>query len=76
MQRQFRRTQILSRNTMTGETKMNAQAIRQWTQLSKHKLDLIKYYTNTLSKDDGKGTSTAPPTRSHNSDVRTYIYRL
>ena len=61
MQKQFRRTQILSRNTLTGETKMNAQAIRQWTQLSKHKLDLIKYYNNTLSKDDGKGTTTATP---------------
>lgn len=61
MQKRFRKTQILSRNTMTGETKMDAQAIRQWTQLSKHKLDLIKYYNNTLSKDDGKGTSTATP---------------
>ena len=61
MQKQFRRTQILTRNTHTGETKMNTAAIRQWTALSKHKLDLIKYYNNTLSKDDGKGTATATP---------------
>jgi len=61
MQKQFRRTQILSRNNQTGETKMNSQAIRQWTQLSKHKLDLIKYYNNTLSKGEAKGTSTSTP---------------
>ena len=36
-------------------------AVRQWTALSKHKLDLIKYYNNTLSKDDGKGTTTSTP---------------
>jgi hypothetical protein len=61
MQKQFRRSQILSRNTHTGETKMNTAAVRQWTALSKHKLDLIKYYNNTLSKDDGKGTTTSTP---------------
>lgn len=61
VQYHFRRQNILSRNNMTGETRINSAAVKQWIQLSKHKLDLIKYYKGPLSKEGSKQTKTMTP---------------
>jgi hypothetical protein len=61
MQRHVRSSQILSRNNVTGHTKVDNGSLKVFVQLSKHKLDLIKYYKNTLSKDNGKATGSIKP---------------
>jgi|TARA_B110000908_G_scaffold171758_1_gene235749 hypothetical protein len=61
MQRHVRSSQILSRNNVTGLTKVDNGSLKVFVTLSKHKLDLIKYYKNTLSKDSGKATANIKP---------------
>ena len=61
MQRHVRSSQILSRNNVTGRTKVDNGSLKVFVTLSKHKLDLIKYYKNTLSKDSGKSTGSIKP---------------
>jgi hypothetical protein len=61
MQRHVRSSQILSRNNVTGRTKVDNGSLKVFVTLSKHKLDLIKYYKNTLSKDAGKSTGSIKP---------------
>jgi len=61
MQKHVRREQILSRNNVTGRTKVDNAAIKQWIALSKHKLDLIKYYKGPLSKEISSKTQNIKP---------------
>ena len=61
MQKHVRREQILSRNNVTGRTKVDNAAIKQWIALSKHKLDLIKYYKGPLSKEIASKTQNINP---------------
>jgi len=61
MQRHVRREQILSRNNVTGRTKVDNGAIKQWIALSKHKLDLVKYYKGPLSKEVASKTQSIKP---------------
>jgi hypothetical protein len=61
MQKHVRREQILSRNNVTGRTKVDNAAIKQWIALSKHKLDLIKYYKGPLSKEIASKTQNIKP---------------
>ena len=61
MQRHVRSSQILSRNNVTGQTKVDNGSLKVFVTLSKHKLDLIKYYKNTLSKESGKSTGSIKP---------------
>jgi len=61
MQYHFRKQNILSRNNQTGETRINTSAVKQWIQLSKHKMDLIKYYKGPLSKEAGGNTKSMTP---------------
>lgn len=61
MQRQFRKQNILSRNNQSGETRINSSAVKQWIQLSKHKMELIKYYKGPLSKESSGNTKSMTP---------------
>lgn len=61
MQRHVRRENILSRNNVTGRTKVDNGAIKQWIALSKHKLDLIKYWKGPLSKETSTKTQNIKP---------------
>ncbi len=61
MQRHVRRENILSRNNVTGRTKVDNGAIKQWIALSKHKLDLIKYWKGPLSKEAAAKTQNIKP---------------
>ena len=61
MQLHFRKQNILSRNNQTGETRINTNAVKQWIQLSKHKMDLIKYYKGPLAKEASSNTKSMTP---------------
>lgn len=61
MQYHFRKQNILSRNNETGKTKINSNAVKQWIQLSKHKMELIKYYKGPLTKEEGAATKSMTP---------------
>ena len=61
MQHHFRKQNILTRNNCTGETRINTSAVKQWIQLSKHKMDLLKYYKGPLAKELGSKTKTIQP---------------
>lgn len=61
MQRHVRKEQILSRNNVTGRTRVDNGAIKQWIALSKHKLDLVKYYKGPLSKEVASKTQSIKP---------------
>lgn len=61
MQYHFRKQNILSRNNQTGETRINTSAVRQWISLSKHKMDLIKYYKGPLAKEGSSNTKSMTP---------------
>ncbi len=50
MQRQLRKKQIAVVNVKTGAKRLLLGGIREWQRLSKHKLDLIKYYNGPLAK--------------------------
>jgi len=63
MQRQLKGKQIAVRNKVTGEKRLVLKGITEWQKLSKHKLELIKYYNNTLmknAKNGGKSASIKP----------------
>lgn len=63
LQRQLKGNQIAVRNKVTGEKRLVLKGISEWQRLSKHKLDLIKYYNNTLmkkSKTSGSGQGIKP----------------
>lgn len=63
MQKQLRQRQIAVRNKVTGQKRLILKGITEWQKLSKHKLELIKYYNNTLSKqskNSSKGASIKP----------------
>ena len=57
MQRQLKTRQIAVRNRVTGEKRLVLKGISEWQRLSKHKLELIKYYNNTLMKNSKTGNS-------------------
>ena len=61
MQKQVRRENILSRNNVTGQTKIDNGALNNWLKMSKHKLDLVKFYNGALAKADGKKTQNIKP---------------
>ena len=48
MQRYYATQKILSRNNQTGSTRLDSTAMKQWMQLSKHKLDLLKCYKGVV----------------------------
>jgi hypothetical protein len=50
MQRQMRKSQIAVKNIRTGKKRLLLKEMDQWQKLSKHKLDLIKYYNGPLAK--------------------------
>ena len=60
MQRHIRRENVLSRNNVTGQTKIDNGALNNWLKMSKHKLDLVKFYNSAL-KSDGKKTQNIKP---------------
>ncbi len=61
LQYHFRKQNILSRNNQTGETRINTSAVKQWISLSKHKMDLIKYFKGPLSQETGGNTKSMTP---------------
>ena len=61
MQSHLRKNNILSRNNVTGETRINDGAVRQFLQLSKHKMDMLKFYRGALSKSTKSGTQAIKP---------------
>ena len=60
IQSHVRKQKILSRNTVTGETRINDAAVRQWLQLSRHKMDLVKFYRGQLSKTQSSAKTIKP----------------
>ena len=63
IQKKVRKSSIMERNNVSGYTKINNNGVRQWISLSKHKLDLIKYYQGPLSKlGDGQTKTIQPQT--------------
>lgn len=56
MQRQLRSKQIAVVNVKTGSKRLLMSGIREWQRLSKHKLELIKYYNGPLSKKQKTNT--------------------
>ena len=59
LQRQLKQRQIAVRNKITGEKRLVIKGISEWQKLSKHKLELIKYYNNTLMKNAKSSTTNA-----------------
>ena len=50
MQIHFRKQQIATRNKKDNTKTLNLKGVNEWIKLSKHKLDLIKYYNGPLAK--------------------------
>ena len=50
IQYHFRKNQVASMNSKTGRKKIDPKSMSDWIKLSKHKLELIKYYNGPLSK--------------------------
>lgn len=67
VQRQLKRNQIAVRNKVTGEKKLVLKGVSEWQKLSKHKLELIKYYNNTLMKGSAKNAIT-------NASIKPYEF--
>lgn len=62
MQVHFRRSQIATKCLKDGRKTLNLKGVDQWIKLSKHKLDLIKYYHGPLKqKDKANKTSGIKP---------------
>ena len=61
MQTHIRKQNILSRNNVTGESRIDSAAVRQYLQLSKHKVDLLRFYRGALSKNTKQGTQAIKP---------------
>ena len=50
MQIHFRKHQVATLNSRTGKKKLDPKLMGEWVKLSKHKLELIKYYNGPLAK--------------------------
>lgn len=61
MQRHFRKHQVATMNTRTGKKRIDPKALGDWMKLSKHKLELIKYYNGPLAKMKKKEGSAIKP---------------
>lgn len=61
MQVHFRRSQIATRCLKDGRKTLNLKGVDQWVKLSKHKLDLIKFYHGPLAQKDKPKTSGIKP---------------
>lgn len=68
MQRQLKARQIAVRNRVTGEKRLVLKGISEWQRLSKHKLELIKYFNNTLMKNAKSGSSSAAAIKPYEFD--------
>ena len=64
MQIHFRRQQIATRNKRDGSKTLNLKGVNEWIKLSKHKLDLIKYFNGPLAKKS----------KSKNSGIKPYEF--
>jgi len=61
MQVHFRRSQIATKSLKDGRKTLNLKGVDQWVKLSKHKLDLIKFYHGPLAQKDKPKTSGIKP---------------
>ena len=61
MQIHFRKHQVATINSKTGKKKLDPKALGDWMKLSKHKLELIKYYNGPLAKLQKKEASGIKP---------------
>jgi hypothetical protein len=61
MQNHFRRYQVATVNSKTGKKKLDAKMMGEWVKLSKHKLELIKYYNGPLAKMQKKEAGSIKP---------------
>jgi len=61
MQIHFRKHQVATVNTKTGVKKLDPKAMSEWVKLSKHKLELIKFYNGPLSKMKNKESGNIKP---------------
>lgn len=61
MQIHFRKHQVATMNTRTGKKRIDPKALGDWMKLSKHKLELIKYYNGPLAKMKKKEGSAIKP---------------
>lgn len=61
MQIHFRKHQVATINSKTGRKKLDPKAMNEWVKLSKHKLELIKYYNGPLAKMKKKDAGSIKP---------------
>jgi hypothetical protein len=61
MQIHFRKHQVATINSKTGRKKLDPKAMNEWVKLSKHKLELIKYYNGPLAKMQKKDAGSIKP---------------
>lgn len=61
MQIHFRKHQVATINSRTGKKTLNPKALSDWMKLSKHKLELIKYYNGPLAKMKKKDAGSIKP---------------
>jgi len=64
MQVHFRKQQIATKNIKDGTKTLNLKGVNEWIKLSKHKLDLIKYFNGPLAKKS----------KSKNSGIKPYEF--
>jgi len=61
MQIHFRKHQVATVNSKTGRKKLDPKLMNEWVKLSKHKLELIKYYNGPLAKMQKKEAGSIKP---------------
>lgn len=61
MQIHFRKNQVATMNSKTGRKKIDPKSMSDWIKLSKHKLELIKYYNGPLNKGQKKEATSIKP---------------
>lgn len=61
MQIHFRKSQIATKSLKDGKKTLNMKGVDQWIKLSKHKLDLIKYFNGPLAKSKKSKSSGIKP---------------
>ena len=64
MQVHFRKQQIATKNLKDGTKTLNLKGVNEWIKLSKHKLDLIKYFNGPLAKKS----------KTKNSGIKPYEF--
>lgn len=64
MQIHFRKQQIATKNIKDGSKTLNLKGVNEWIKLSKHKLDLIKYFNGPLAKKS----------KAKNSGIKPYEF--